>query len=117
MYASISSVDNKVDYKNFKHDLRQRQNNYKILNESDVNNKIGLEIEFTKNNSLFIKKIFIKKCNLTKILKKLNNNGFICASKINKELPDNTVFKTECNTRIHDFIRDGYNNSFQQKYT
>ena len=81
MYSPFSSVDNRVDYKNFRHNARLNQNNYRIINELNVDNKIGIEIEFTKNNSLFIKKIFINKCNLNKIIKKLSDSGFICASE------------------------------------
>lgn len=119
MYSPFSSVDNRVDYKNFRHNSRLNQNNYKILNEISVDNKVGIEIEFTKHNSLFIKKIFINKCNLSRIIKKLSDRGFICASEKNNNEFD-TLFnesKTECNTGASDFIRDGYNNSFQQKYT
>ena len=120
MYSPFSSVDNKVDYKNFRHDSRQKQNNFKILDEINIDNKVGIEIEFTKNNSLYIKKIFINQCNLNKIIEKLINNGFICSSQVNNDIDLDTsdsIFKTECNTRVHDFVRDGYNNSFQQKYT
>lgn len=119
MYSPFSSVDNRVDYKNFRHNARLNQNNYRIINEVNVDNKIGIEIEFTKNNSLFIKKIFINKCNLNKIIKKLSDSGFICASETNNNEFDtlHSVSKTECNTGARDFIRDGYNNSFQQKYT
>tara|TARA_E500000178_G_C16983279_1_gene736920 strand:+ start:1187 stop:1540 length:354 start_codon:yes stop_codon:yes gene_type:complete len=117
MYSSVSCVDNRINYKNLTYDSRKKQNNYKILNENNIDNKIGIEIEFTKNNSLFIKKIFINKCNLDKIIKKLIKNGFICASQTNDIDVTCHEHKTECNTGIHDFIRDGYNNSFQQKYT
>ena len=119
MYSPFSSVDNRVDYKNFRHNARLNQNNYRIINELNVDNKIGIEIEFTKNNSLFSKKIFINKCNLNKIIKKLSDSGFICASEKNNNEFDtlHSVSKTECNTGARDFIRDGYNNSFQQKYT
>ena len=85
MYSPFSSVDNRVDYKNFRHNARLNQNNYRIINEVNVDNKIGIEIEFTKNNNEFDTL--------------------------------HTVSKTECNTGARDFIRDGYNNSFQQKYT
>ena len=49
MYSPFSSVDNRVDYKNFRHNARLNQNNYRIINENNVDNKIGIEIEFTKN--------------------------------------------------------------------
>ena len=100
MYSPISLIDNKTDYKSLRYDSRKKPNNFKILDEINVNNKLCIEIEFTKNNALFIKKIFIHRNNIDKITKKLVNNGFVCASKVRDiDFVSNTC-KTRCNTRV-----------------
>lgn len=119
MYSAVSLIDNKKDYKNLRYDSRKKQNNFKIIDEINVDNKLCIEIEFVKKNSLFIKKILINRNNIDKITKKLINNGFVCTSKV-KNIDIDIVShscKTKCNTYVGDFIRDGYNNSFKQKYT
>lgn len=123
MYTTPSMHSNRINYhdqivtkaKNFKNTL-------KITNTTDINNRILLEISYIKNNGIRLKNIFVKESNLNDTVKKfkLNNFEIISDNKDDSISKFNTIQTPHPeytdNSHLNEFKRQGYNNSFIQKY-
>lgn len=92
------------------------------INLNTISNCIELEINFIKNNSIFIRKISIYRKNLINILNKLKNNNFKIIMK-----NDNDNYNKPLNYSLDnyssninfqdDLIRKSYNQSFNQNFS
>ena len=120
MYLSPNKEEFQQNYRNYNNSNPKKfRNLIKIENDITSNNKIPIELTFVKNSGIFIRKLFIHKYKLDNTIKKLIKNGFYLYEP-DKSVSKLSNIKTNNNNHINldnvDFTRQGYNNSFQQKY-
>ena len=101
-------------------DPQNFRNTVQISNEINPYGKIPIELRFSKNNAIFIRKIYIHHTNLDKTIKKICKRGFYLHNNI-ENVSNFTKIKVNphyeyVNSRIIDFNKEAYNNSFKQKY-
>ena len=110
--ADYRKVDNAKNFKNF----------LKVYSETNVKGQIHLEANFVRNNGIQIRNFYISKNNLYNIISKFESKGFIIKKNSNNNISylesiRSNVFHPEFNNKgLQDFKRQGFNNSFNQKF-
>ena len=121
MYSALGQQTGLTDYrkvdnaKNFKNFL-------KVYSETNVKGQIHLEANFVRNNGIQIRNFYISKNNLDNVISKFESKGFIIKKNSNNNISylesiRSNVFHPEFNNEgLQDFKRQGFNNSFNQKF-
>jgi hypothetical protein len=121
MYSNYGISSSKQNFRNgINSDPKNFRNTVQISNEINPQGKIPIELRFTKNDAIFVRKVYIHKSNLDKTIKKICQKGFYLHDNIENisnfsEIKVNPHYEY-LDSQIIDFNRHGYNNSFKQKY-
>ena len=121
MYSSIGEQTGMKDFRK-KTSIQNYKNTVKILDDTNIKNQIHLEVSYIKNNGIQIRELYIDRHNLDKIIDNFQSKGF----KINHP-PENNVSELENinsktfhpeynNMNLQDFKKQGFNNSFKEKF-
>ena len=102
--------------------VKKYQNTIKILAVSNIKGQVQLEISYLKNNGIQIRKIFIYPVNINSVLSKFSNNNFIISNSETQNVSNLDTLMSNTNhpeysvEKMHDFKKQSFNNSFNQKF-
>ena len=118
MYSSISYNS---PTKNYRDHIVSNHNNYKnklrILEETTIDDKIKIELSYTKKHGIYIKQFAINKLNMNSIISKCKKNNFII--EYSSALQDSNISNLESlntNYSHHEYMNNNLNNKIEEKF-
>ena len=122
MYSSIGEGTSMTDYRKISQ-ARNYTNTLKILEDTNVKGHTHLEASFVKNNGIQIRSFFIHPNNLGKIIEDFRKKNFAISSTQENQVSciektqSRTLHPEYINQNMQDFKKQGFNNSFKEKFS